>query len=47
MLGAPPARLPWIQARLAELTVMLSYGGYALLMGEPPGSAAVVPFEPM
>ena len=47
LLAAPPTRLPWVQAQLAELTALRSSGGYALLTGEPPGSAALVLFEPM
>ena len=47
LVAAPPARLPWVQAQLAELTALRSSGGYDLLTGESPGSAALALFEPM
>ena len=41
LLAAPPARLPWALAQLADLSALRSSGGYALLTGESTGSAAL------
>ena len=41
LVAAPPARLPWTLAQLADLSALRSSGGYALLTGESPGSAAL------
>ena len=47
LLAVPPTHVPWIQPSLAELRALRSSGGYALLTGEPPGSAALILLEPM
>ena len=47
LLAAPPARLPWAPAQLADLSALSSSGGYALLTGELPESAALALLEPM
>ena len=46
LVAAPPARLPWALAQLADLSALRSSGGYALLTGESPGSAALALLEP-
>ena len=45
-MAALPARLPWALAQLADLSALRSSGGYALLTGESPGSAALALLDP-